>query len=276
MELKEGEIIMKQLIVGLGEIGNGLKEVLQTAYHDVYSYDKKEAIDIDGHFDVLHICIPGGLKKFNQIVLDYAGKYQPGTVIIHSTVEVGTTSRLQRAADIHPAIGSCSFVHSPVRGKHPNMAEGIRNYVKYIGYCDFAGKLVTERLYEKANIEFKSFFKPETTELGKLFSTTDYGVNLAWAQIKQAKCKELGLSYDEVVTEFTKSYNVGIERAGFSRWKKPELIPPGKKIGGHCVVENAYILWETLSKDNQSLARFMELLIWIGKGDRKLEGFNGN
>ena len=116
--------------------------------------------------DVLHICIPYS-KEFIKTVKSNIREYGQGSlVIIHSTVPIGTTEK----------IGYKFAVHSPVRGVHPELYEGIKTFVKYIG-ADFAGagRLAFEH-YEKIGIKGMVVRKSRTTEAIKIWSTTRYGM----------------------------------------------------------------------------------------------------
>jgi len=110
------------LIVGYGEIGRGIFEVLNDAYEGfVFKRDIEEPKEEIPKIDYLHICIPYS-EKFVDIVKEYERKYDPKYTIIHSTVAPGTTRQLGHHA-----------MHSPVRGKHPDLAGGVRTFIKSIG-----------------------------------------------------------------------------------------------------------------------------------------------
>jgi len=113
--------------MGMGEVGKALKEVLETQKDDkVFTFDIESPGNRNyGSINVLHICFPYS-KNFVDEVVHYICDYDTALVIIHSTVEVGTTRK------IRGKVGGC-VVHSPVRGKHPNMVEGLKIFVKYIG-----------------------------------------------------------------------------------------------------------------------------------------------
>jgi len=76
----------------------------------------------------------------------------------------------------------------------------------------------------------KVLHSPEATEIGKLSETTYFGVLIAWAQEVERYCREVGASYDEVV----------------SFYEEIKFFPPVKYfpgvIGGHCVMPNIAIL----------------------------------
>jgi len=222
---------MRSIIIGMGEVGRGLFEVLKE-YHEVFAKDM-DPLEVDG-IEVLNICIPYG-DRFIEIVDQYVDKYRPKLTINHSTVPIGTTRKIKGKA-----------VHSPIRGKHPGMAEGIRAYQKYIGFNDKSSRDLAEE-YLGAAVPVRSVEKTETSELAKLLSLARYGVNLAFAQEQKAMCDKWGLNYDDVVLEYEKSYNNGLEKVGAPHLKRPLLIPPNGRIGGHCVRENSIVLNEQFS-----------------------------
>ena len=113
---------MKVAIIGNGEIGSSLAKVYRAKNIEPMVRDLNTD-NISGKVDILDICIPGGIKDFIKIVNGYINEYTPELTIIHSTVPVGTTKKL---------VGS--VVHSPVRGVHPNLQEGIETFVKFVGY----------------------------------------------------------------------------------------------------------------------------------------------
>jgi len=114
------------IIVGLGEVGEPIKKLEEEAGNVVSVVEINDRpTPSDKIYDVMHVCIPDS-HSFATIVLNYIDDYSPGLVIIHSTVAPGTTSKINRDIDTH-------VVHSPIRGVHPNLYEGIKTFVKNIG-----------------------------------------------------------------------------------------------------------------------------------------------
>ena len=99
---------MKTLIIGAGEIGNALSDILSKSFNTLIR--DKEDFKIQG-IEVLHICYPWS-KDFIKSTREYIKEYQPKYTVIHSTVPVGTSRKLG------------SF-HSPVRGVEPDLTQGI-------------------------------------------------------------------------------------------------------------------------------------------------------
>lgn len=240
--------MVDSLILGNGEIGSSLLRVLQRR-----SGMTQTAIDIkDSDFDstllegctVLHICFPFSVK-FEEYVYDYAIKTHAKLVIIHSTIQVGTTTKLQNRLSV-------PIVHSPVQGQHPDLEESILFFDKIVGANG-------TRAYELAAIEMSNLHcvrveSPEASELGKILSTSYYGVCIAWHREMKRFCDEFGVDFHEAVTKFNRIYN-----AGYAKFKpnviRPILTPPDGSIGGHCVTQNARLLEERIQSDFLNLIK---------------------
>ena len=84
------------LVVGLGEIGGPLLEILREA-HDAAGRDIEDR-PFDG-VQVLHLCFPY-TSDFVSSASRYVSLYEPGVVVVNSTVVPGTTreSRRRRAS----------------------------------------------------------------------------------------------------------------------------------------------------------------------------------
>ena len=60
-------------------------------------------------------------------------------------------------------------------------------------------------------------------------------------------CGEMGLSFEEVMTEWNKDYNNGYKKLDMDHVVRPVLTPPAflrpdGAIGGHCIIPNAKLL----------------------------------
>jgi len=217
---------MKHLVVGFGDVGRGLYEILQENKKEVVTIDKDN--NLEGKFDVLHICFPYS-AQFIDYIHDYIAKYNPSLVIIHSTVAPGTTENIR----------FIKTVHSPVRGRYPRMAGDIKSYIKYFG-----GKHSEEasNIFQEMGLRTKCFKSAKVTELGKLLSNIRWGLNIAFAQEQKRMCEYYGISYEEVVNEFEHSRNEGLKKINRQNVVMPILFPG--YIGGHCVMPNVNILMQ--------------------------------
>ena len=126
---------MFSLIIGRGEVGTSLYNVLKKKY-DVSIRDKED-VEINKQVYVLHICFPY-FKDFINEVKSYIEIYQPKYTVIHSTVPIGTSNQ-------------CEAFHSPVRGMHPNMEKGLKTFIKYLAPKDNFLK----KYFEDAGIKIK-------------------------------------------------------------------------------------------------------------------------
>ncbi len=220
---------MKVGILGYGEVGQAIAKFYENPkVKDLNRDDGLEDIDI------LHICIPWD-DNFVEAVSNEICQIEPMLSIIHSTVEPFTTLSLYLKLKY-------SIVHSPIRGLHPNLYEEIKVFTKYIGYHDTKSKKLAEEHFESLGIKTKSFRPSVITELGKLFSTTSYGLYIAWHGEMKKICDEYEIDFEKVVTDFNITYNEGNKRLGRDNVIRPILYPPQKGIGGHCIIPNVEIL----------------------------------
>ncbi len=151
------------LVIGLGEIGRPLMEVLRKA-HRVEGIDLPPR-DVPGPIDLMHVCYPGDIPDFAGETAKYVRRYKPSIVVIHSTVPVGTTRAVQ-------ALVPVPVVHSPVRGKHARMVEELFKYVKFVGGTDPDAVTQVEAHFHCAGMKTRRLSSPEATELAKLTETT--------------------------------------------------------------------------------------------------------
>lgn len=215
---------MKSAVIGLGETGKPLFEILSN-YHEVDGIDLKDCRNpIPKNYEVINICIPYS-ENFVQVVRDYQDLFNQPLTIIHSTVPIGTTSKIPNA------------VHSPILGRHYRMKEDLKIYKKWIGGKD-AGE--AREYLQAAGFYCECVPTSEETEALKLMCLAKYGMSIAFAQYQQEICNKYGFPYDDII-EWDIDYNDGVEQDELQR---PILQPPNGKIGGHCVIQNTKILNE--------------------------------
>lgn len=207
---------------GLGQVGSALVDILEEHRHRVHILDKAEEMEVpkNGKYDFLHVCIPYGdyfVSQVNRVVRDY----DPTYVIVHSTVPVGTTRRIGPFA-----------AHSPVRGQHPNLKDGLLKFTKYVGaHHDKTRAAVVTHLRElRMNVE--PWNKAEDTELMKGLCLSRYLNDLAFYETAFKACKKFGVAPIRFV-QWTNSYNDGYVG---SKYMRPELTFPMGRVGGHCVM----------------------------------------
>ena len=219
---------MKIAIIGFGEIGKSLSEVYEEKDIQVMIRDLN-VNTIIGKVDILNICLPHE-DGFVNTVNNYIQEYLPKLVIIHSTVPVGTTKKISRPV-----------VHSPIRGVHPELKEGIKRFKKYIGYNNKIDLLLAEEHFTTLGVQTQPIENTDSTELLKLMSTTYYGLCIAWHGEMKKMCGEYGVDFN-AVRDWTLTYNQGYYDMGMQHVVRPNLVPPEKGIGGHCVMQNTELL----------------------------------
>lgn len=224
----------RALVVGLGEIGKPIAEILSEK-HEVQTLDIKDR-EIKGSIDIMHICIPGDLKKFNKIVSDYIKKFKPELTIIHSTVIPGTCRKIYKKT-------KCAIVHSPVRGKHVDMKSDIKRYIKFLAGNNMkAAKRACKHLQE-VGLKVQYFKSLESSELSKIMSTTYFGLLIVYAQIMDRYCKKLNVDYYDIM-KIVKEI----------RYLPRVIFEPGY-LGGHCIQSNLKLL--KYLDDDDNLIKFI-------------------
>lgn len=207
------------LVVGLGEVGGPLLEILRGAHHAAGRDIEDRAFD---GVQVLHFCFPY-TPDFISAASRYVSLYEPTVVVVNSTVVPGTTRAIQEKT------GTCA-VYSPVRGKHARMTEELRHYRKFVAGTSAEAVALVEDHFATAGITTQRMSSPETLELAKLLETTYFGVLVSWAQEMDRFARSADSDYWETIDFF--------EEIDFL---PPVSFQPGY-IGGHCVMPNLELL----------------------------------
>ena len=229
---------MKIGIVGHGQVGQAVAKLYSEtdttktwfSFDKILIYDPYQGmLDDISDVDILNVCIPY-TKDFVSIVKDLP---TPNWyTVIHSTVPVGTTEKFGH-----------KFLHSPVRGVHPNLYEGLKTFVKFIGGDEQLAEAYSGHL-KSLGVETHICKDAKTTELSKLADTTYYGLCIAFTSDMKKLCDEYDLDFMEVMTKYNNTYNEGYKKLGKPNVVRPVLYPTDK-IGGHCVIPNAKLLPRT-------------------------------
>jgi hypothetical protein len=85
------------------------------------------------------------------------------------------------------------------------------------------------------------FPNQETTELIKLLSTAFYGWLIEFTREVHDLCWDYSVPF-AAWTLWTEAYNAGYAALGEPELTRPQLIPMGDQIGGHCILENCALL----------------------------------
>lgn len=221
---------MKSLIVGRGEVGKALYDVMtDNFYHNVDIIDEESEQRFE-KYDVMNICFPHSVN-FESEVLRYQELYKPKYTVIHSTVPVGTSRKLDA-------------IHSPVIGLHPFMKEGLKTFTKFL-----SGEQASEvaDYFRRAGMKVYLFEKQETTELLKILDTTLYAVNIEYTKDIKRQCEKYGVPF-EAWSIYNRNYNEGYKKLGFPEYVRQELVPIMTKQGGHCTRNNCDLIETPFTK----------------------------
>ena len=222
-------------ILGYGEIGSSLEKCYlgKNFILKIKDLNRDDGLE---DLDILNICIPFS-KDFIDIVSSTVLQTKAKLTIIHSTIIPGTTKTI---ASILP--DSQLIVHSPVRGVHPKLYDGLKTFVKYVGGTNEESAIAAEEHLHQLGLKVEKFPCSTTSELAKILCTTYYGVCIAWHNDVEQLCDKYDVSFEDVATKWNTTYNDGYDKLGMSNVIRPVLYPPSGKIGGHCVVPNTELL----------------------------------
>jgi len=225
---------MNHLITGYGEIGKAVAQIIGEKTIDIID-EGHTAPGPNRRVDILHVCFPYD-DKFVDEVNSYVDTYKPRHTIIYSTVAIGTTVQIPGA------------VHSPVEGKHPDLATSMRLMSRWVGANDKEEAAFFEGFFAGKGIRPHVVMDSNFTEFLKLRSTSKYGINLMWTDYEEGVAADLGMPF-ELINDFDRDYNQLYRTMGLDQYQRYILTPPNGKIGGHCVVPNAKILGEQYPDD---------------------------
>ena len=225
--------MIKDLVLGLGEIGNPLLKLLSKKQL-VVGYDiNPNLMNIqkfnkfkDAPTNFLHVCIPFS-QSFEQTILEATKKFHPKGIVIHSTIKPGTTEKLQKKLPI-------PIIYSATRGVHKRMLNDLKKYTKFYALEKDAprGRWASKTyldLMRKCGVKTKKMSNPLTLELAKIVvDTSYYGWLINYAQLSNMIAKKHGINYDEMW-----SFADEIQKYLGNR---PKMFPGF--IGGHCIIPN--------------------------------------
>jgi len=218
---------MKAILCGYGEIGKAVFKVF-SKYHKIQIHDPYQSLEVSKgtKADILLVAIPYS-SAFVNIVSKYQKYFKIKTTIVFSTTAIGTCRQL-------------NAVHSPVEGKHPNLAKSIKIHKRWIGGTNInALDFFSKAGFKSKNTEILR--KSEWTEFLKLRSTSLYGVNIEFARYSKEVADNLKMPFENI-QQFDKDYNKLYQELKMPQYSRYILTPPKGKIGGHCVTSNSKIL----------------------------------
>lgn len=240
----------KDLIIGSkGMIGKAIYKCYDKDYNVLkYDLDSEEHILIANEDNIrcMHICIPCKDKnKFIDTVIKYIVDINPEITILHSTVPVGTSREIYNNIPFRKNEGNI-VVHSFCRGKHPDLYKSIKSvFWKYWSQLPNSKEAKSKVYGIMSDLFDKQWHvkNPETSEFGKLYSTTQYLWQIAITTAIHEDSKDYPLvDFNQAYSLFNVDYNVGYTEIGEKKFCRPVLTPCKDKISGHCLRENLRLL----------------------------------
>ena len=144
------------VVVGLGEVGGPLLQLVERAGHTVVGVDLEPTIlPAKGVTDVLHVCFPFEIPDYVGETIRYVELLEPALTILNSTVGVGTTS------EVYTRTGR-PIAYSPVRGKHARMVDELVRYRKYVGGIDQDAARAAAAHFKSLGMTARVVSSPET------------------------------------------------------------------------------------------------------------------
>jgi UDP-N-acetyl-D-mannosaminuronate dehydrogenase len=222
---KKGEN-MNSLVIGKGQVGSSLYEVVKDSHRTLIR--DIEDIEVKDVVTVLHLCFPYS-DKFVEIANKYIEQYKPKLTINHSSVAPGTTEKLNGLV-----------CYSPIRGRHPKLARGIKAFDKFIAgkkeATDIASKYFKECSMNTVVLNESSM---KTLEFCKLMANIRYGYEICFMQEAERIAKKLNCDIGTFQL-WESSYNKGYAELQEHNYIRPILY--GGFIGGHCVMQNIDVM----------------------------------
>lgn len=193
---------MTDIVIGLGEIGKPIKQLLFSRGVRVTGLDIDD-VYVPRDIEFMHVCIPYS-KVFLDTVSEYQDLIRPDYTVIHSTVKPNTSKLL-------------GAIYSPVRGIHSRMLDDLKRYKKY--YSGERNEAFEKRFAPTQNVPNSTVL--ENTKI--MVDTTYYGFLIAYR-------KMVDFQY-EVDWSFADEINEHLHN-------RPVMYNNHKPIGGHCVMQN--------------------------------------
>lgn len=216
-----GHIVSEHLVIGLGEIGEPLRDLLEAHGRDITPAGPELSPS------TIHVCFPYG-DNFVEQVVNYAKEYHPARCIVHSSVVPGTTRAIQHRLTLDDY--DIGMLYSPVRGRYGQLHEDLLYFTKYVAGFHAEDEWAAAGDLAGAGMRVQIVPSVEALELSKLLQTSFTGVLVAWAQEISRACDVLHIDYDNACELFREMPNL-----------PPVRHQPGF-IGGHCVMPNIKLL----------------------------------
>ena len=193
----------KDVVAGLGEIGGPIlrlvsKSKIAVGFDINSKLVNKKKLEKYSQLETtfLHICIPYN-DKFIKNVISLKNRFSPKGIVIHSTIALYTTHKLQKQISV-------PIIYSATRGVHKRMISDLKRYTKFYSIEENApnrkwADSSYSRLMKTCHVKTKKMSKPITLELAKIVvDTSYYGWLINYAQLSNMIAIKNKVNYDEM------------------------------------------------------------------------------
>ena len=255
------------IIIGLGEIGLPWFNLVSKV-RDIVGIDidpEKARGEWQGEsVEILHICIPYS-DEFITLVIEYAIKFHPKMLVIHSTIKPFTTLKIERDTRLPRGI---HVLYSPIRGVHARMESDMRKYDKF--YASYKNEFALyEKLLTDLSISGNQLKNPHTLEFAKILCDTTYlGFLISYAMKTEEIATRFNINYEEMwrFADQIHQYLGNRPPAGLKSSNKVYVDPNG--IGGHCILPNMELVKNDLGEVYTLIHQINENCIQRHKHDK--------
>jgi len=221
-------------ILGVGMVGNAFKKYFENkSNYEVYFYDKKGLGSMDSLnlADYIYICLPTPYVEGSGCdvsIIEGAIKELTGkkVIIIKSTVEPGTTQRLQDLYPQHKFLFSPEFLTEVTADN--DMAYPDRQIV---GYTKESYTIAKDILQQLPLAPYERIMKSEEAEMVKYFGNNWFAVKVVFANQMYDLCTKMGIDYEVVKDGAAADKRIG-------RTHLDILHKGGRGAGGKCLLKD--------------------------------------
>ncbi len=260
--------MQRVLVVGLGEVGQALLEVIKASGSSVagLDVDKQKMLSCEMDFvpygrpiDVLHLAFPCKKRSvYVALALEYILSVKPKLVIIDSTVTPGTTKEVEAKA--LEKLKDVLVAYSPVRGMTKNdMKKELLRYTKFVAGVSQEAAEATKQHFTSVGMKVKMLENVTALEWAKIFETSYRAAMIATFQEFHRICHCYKVKLTDALELIADDDAV---------LKDKPICYPGV-IDGHCLMPNTDLLLEAYRS---------AIFRWVKRsnGDRRIEVLDPN
>ena len=207
------EITQKIGIVGVGMVGGALKNYFEKQGASLLVYDKGKnfgSMEEVNQADIIFVCVPTPFDKEKQSFdLSYVEETCNNisgnkTIVIKSTVVLGTTQKLQERYPQHKFLFNPEFLTELTADQDMNYPD--RQIMGYTKQSYAVSKDIMDLL---PLAPFERIIPSTEAEMVKYFGNNWFAIKVAFANQMYDLCKKMGLDYNTVMKSAAADKRIG-------------------------------------------------------------------